>query len=91
MNAVFIQATVYSRFCRLLTVGSVSHITACLGRIDATTSVVITATTPPPELFCSACRADLEVRRSRAATVGLRPSVRELGATAEVEVEEWEG
>lgn len=83
-SPVFIRPASTPRFCRLLTVGEVSHVTACRARMPAEEPVVITATVPPPSLFCGACRADFEARqRAGAAVPG--PSVGVLGSPAELE------
>lgn len=87
MSVVFIRPVGSVRFCRLLTIGTVSHITACLARIDATEHVELTSAEPPPELLCIACGADLAARRQRADTRDLRPYAVEVGCVAEMEVE----
>lgn len=82
----------YPRYCRVRTVGTASHVMACGARIDATWPITITATEPPTDLLCTACRLDLAAKRSRAVTIDLRPSVREIGVGADLEVDleqEW--
>lgn len=90
-GAVFIRPVGYPRFCRLLTIGCVTHVTACRARLGATEPVILTPTTPPPQLFCSACRAELEALRQRAATIDLGPCVRELGVAAALDVDDDDG
>lgn len=85
---VFVLATGYPRWCRLRVIGTTRHVTACLAAIDATESLLLTATVPPGDLLCSACAADLAVRRQRAATRDLGPSVLDLGTTADLRIDE---
>lgn len=82
---VFVRPVGYPNWCRLLTVGVASHVTACLARIDATERLYLTATEPPLELLCGACGPDLEVRQQRG-DAELGPSVGVLGNRAEIEV-----
>lgn len=79
MNAVYIQPIGYPRACRLLTIGTDSHVTGCLARIPADEPVVLSASQPAE--MCSACRGDIQ---ARTATVDLRPNVLELGNMADV-------
>lgn len=85
---VFVLVVGYPRWCRLLTIGVSRHVTACRATIDATESVTLTATVPPGDLLCSACGADLEVRRQRATTRDLGPAVIELGTAADLRIDE---
>lgn len=84
MTPVFIRPIGYERFCRLLTVGVTRHVTACRASIAADEPVILTATVPPIDLFCGACRFDLH---ERPVTIDLRPHVREIGMVADLEVE----
>jgi hypothetical protein len=82
MTAVFIQSP-GGRFHRLLTIGVVTHITACrLVSIDATSPVTLTATRPSPQLLCPACARDLDCKLARGAEVG--PYAREVGVLADL-------
>lgn len=83
---VFIQALGDTRWCRLLTVGVVSHVTACRARIAADRPVLLTSTAPPAPLLCAACGADLAARGRRSASAP-GPSVEVVGVTAELAVE----
>lgn len=65
MTAVFIAPVGYGRFCRLLTVGTSRHITACLASIAADEPVLVTAARPSDAEMCSACREDLRIREAR--------------------------
>lgn len=85
---VFVQPVGYPRWCRLLTIGVVRHVTACLASIPADELVLLTATEPPGDLLCSACGADLAVRRQRARTRDLGPAVVELGTAADLRIDE---
>lgn len=87
MTAVYIRPVGYDRYCRLLTIGVVHHVTACGAKIDATDAVILTATRPSPELGCSVCRADADLKRARCATIDLRPGVREVRLTADLTVD----
>jgi hypothetical protein len=52
---VYIRPETCPRWCRLLKIGAVSHVTACDARIDASSAVVITAVAPPVDEVCAAC------------------------------------
>lgn len=69
------------RFCRLLTIGSSRHVTACLASIPADEPVLVTAQRPANGEMCSACREDLRVREARGDD--LTPYAGEIGVRAE--------
>lgn len=68
MNPVFISVRGYPNACRLKTIGTERHVTACLASIPADEPVLITAAEPAD--LCSACREDLRVRRGRGEDLG---------------------
>jgi hypothetical protein len=59
-SPVYIRPETCPRWCRLLEIGSVSHVTACDARIDASSAVVITAGAQPFDEVCAACAEILE-------------------------------
>lgn len=83
MTAVFIRSPGYPRCCRLLTIGTSRHVTACRASIDADDPVILTARLPAD--LCSACREDLRIRSARAED--LTPWRGEIGVRAELTVE----
>lgn len=84
---LFIRPATYAKFCRWLTAGIVTHITACRARIDATEAVVVTPTRPPARLLCGACGRDLDAKLQRVPAADLRVSVREIGNEADLAIE----
>ena len=87
MNEVWIRLATETRYHVLLTIGVVRHVTSCRQTLPADEPVVITATEPPRVLACPACKRDLDAKRARVPTIDLRPSVREVGAFAELDVD----
>lgn len=87
---IFCQPPGHPRWCRLLTIGVVRHVTACRAPISADEPLLLTATEPPLDLLCSACGADLAARRQRTPTRDLGPAACELGIAAEIDVEQIE-
>jgi hypothetical protein len=85
-SAVFALPAGYSHWCQLLTIGAERHTFCCGATMDATWELRLSPIEPDAALFCSACRRNLEVRRSRAATVDMRPAVRDVRVRAAVEV-----
>ncbi len=87
MTAIYISPIGYGRFCRLLTIGTSRHVTACRASIPADEPVIITAAEPPEQETCSACWYDTRVKRQRCATVDLTPFAMEIGKRADLEAE----
>lgn len=88
MTAIFIAALGYPlgrapRFCRLLTIGTERHVTACRASIDVDEPVLLTAHLPVE--LCSACREDMRIRSGRGED--LTPWRGEIGVRAELTVE----
>lgn len=92
MTAVFITPLAYPlsgalRYCRLLTIGTSRHVTACRSSIPADEPVLITARRPAD--VCSACDADLKVRSARNEDLTLY--FQEIGTRAALTVEQAAG
>ena len=88
MTAVWVRPVGHTRWCRLAVVGDASHATACLARISAAESLIVTTRQPDVRDACGACWRDLQVRRARSRTIDLRPAARQLGVPADLDAED---